>query len=396
MRHNKKGKDNIVDDNTLSDAVTNSLKQLPDRNRNDYNDMFYTNTKVFEKAADWIEEYILNKKNNSLDKIVTFGDFSAGDGSFGKILKTRFSNIKYHGIDICPTSKLIKTQDFLSLNLNDSEEIKYWKEIVGFNPPFGRAGILAKKFINHVMSVRPVYILTILPVRDYIYHGYEIIKEEFLEENSFYTFDNKELFSTASILILLKKIKDEEQENNFIPFISEFSVQTNPKIPYIVNDIPRLELPIKKNNYLLLTRKVGHYAGKQNYLINISDDFTNKYNVIYTDIKGIFKQWNNIELKFDINQKWDENNNKEDNKNLPWEENGHIVCIHDKAANTKRSGIGFLKTQLILNQELLFEEKVDLLSKINKFFNENPLSFGTPKSINCAILSVVLHKVINF
>lgn len=388
MKHNKKGKDNIVDDEILSEAVSTSLKQLTDRNRNDYNDMFYTDKKVFEKAADWIEEFIIKKEDT--DKIIKFGDFSAGDGAFGNILKIRFLNIKYHGIDICPTSKSIKTQDFLSLNLNDSKEIKNWEDIVGFNPPFGRGGKIAKNFINHVMSAKPKYILTILPVRDYIYSGYEIIKEEFLQENSFYTFDDKSPFSTASVLILLKKI---ESDDTLMPFIHEYIVQSYPKIPYIVNDIPRLELPIKKNNYLLLTRKVGHYSGKQNYIISICDNSTNKYNIVYTDIKGIFKQWSNIELKFSISEKWEENNNQQ-NKKLPWEENGHIVCIHDKAAITPRSGIGFLKTQLLLDNTLTIDEQRDLLNNINKYFNENPLSFGKPKSINCAILSVVLHKLV--
>jgi hypothetical protein len=152
---------------------------------------------------------------------------------------------------------------------------------------------------------------------------------------------------------------------------------------------------------LLLTRKVGHYAGKQNYLICLSANI-NKYDILYVDIKGKTKIWENIELKFDdSNNKWcntDNSNNKIDSK-LPWEENGHIVCIHDKEAQTERSGIGFLKTRLTLKKalELDFneEKQIELLNNINKYFNENPLCFGQPKSINCAILSHVLDKIIN-
>lgn len=387
MKHNKKGKDNIVDDEILSEAVSTSLKQLTDRNRNDYNDMFYTEKSILNLAADWIEDLII-KKENRINERIYFSDFSAGDGALGKVLNSRFDNIKYNAIDICPTSGCVRSKDFLSLNLNDEKESKCWKDIVGFNPPFGRGGRLAKKFINHAMTVQPKYLLVIVPVRDFVFNGYEIIKEIFLKENSFYCYDNKLPFSTASMMILLKR----KEEKDLMTFITEYSGQTATKIPYVINDIPRLEIPINKNNYLLLTRKVGHYAGKQNYLISYNDN-SKKYDILYKDNKGNEKIWKDIILKFDKKEKW--NNEESEEKQLPWELNGHIVCIHDKSSKTVRSGLGFLKTQLQYPKELEDNEKKELLEKINTFFNENPLCFGAPKSINCAILSYVLHKILN-
>ena len=390
MKHNKKVKENILNDECLSNEVTESLKKLPNRNRNDFNDMFYTQTKILNIAIDWIEEHIIKKGNNNQSQTLNFADFSAGDGAFGKYLKERQPNISYYGIDICPTSKSIKTQDFLSLNLNEGEEIARWRGIVGFNPPFGRAGKTAIKFINHAMSAKPKYLLVILPLRCFIYKGYKVIKEMYLDENSFYTFDNKKPFSTASIMLLLER----DDENDILPHICEYTAENvgSNNVNFIVNDIPQIYLPTSKSMYLLITRKVGHYAGKQSYLISLSSYSPLKYNILYKDVKGIEKKWDNINIKFDNNGKW-EYENKKYNK-LPWEENGHIVCIHDTNAQTERSGIGFLKTQLILKNELTNEQQIDLLENINKYFNENPLCFGAPKSINCAILAHVLHKFI--
>jgi hypothetical protein len=106
-------------------------------------DKYYTKKSIAEKCLAMIPDF------GSYDTII---EPSAGNGVFSNMIK---DCIAY---DIEPENKGIITQDFLLLN-----KIEGNKKLFIGNPPFGERSLLAKKFIQHSITLGAETIAFILP-----------------------------------------------------------------------------------------------------------------------------------------------------------------------------------------------------------------------------------------
>lgn len=220
-------------------------------------DKYYTNDDVAERC---IEKIIKTVKLTKKSKII---EPSAGGGAFMKPFENKKYNIK--GYDIKPGYKNVIKQDFLKLEIEDTE-IDY----VG-NPPFGRQASLAKKFIKKCCK-NAKSISFVLPksfkkesmirsFNDYFHLEYQ----EDLGENSF-TINEDELIDVPCVFqIWIKKDIKREKVKKYKPV----------KFKYVKKE----ETPD------FSIRRVGVYAGK-----------------IFTEINNkSFQSHNFIKLDEDIN-----------------------------------------------------------------------------------------------
>lgn len=117
-------------------------------------DKFYTRADVADSCV---------KMMHSIDSLGNYDviiEPSAGDGAFLPYLPS--STIAY---DIAPESSRITQADFLKVNelpFNGSDNENVRALFIG-NPPFGTRGSLAKKFIEHCISLGATTIAFILP-----------------------------------------------------------------------------------------------------------------------------------------------------------------------------------------------------------------------------------------
>lgn len=144
------------------------------------NDQFYTNSEVAKKIVDYIKS---QKWFNKIEKII---EPSAGSGSFSDL----FENCDAYDID--PQKNNIKKVDFLELSVEKVKGIL----VVG-NPPFGRQGSLALKFIKKSCEFAD-YIAFILPrsfckasVQNKVPLNFWLDHEEKLEPDSFHLRNGK-------------------------------------------------------------------------------------------------------------------------------------------------------------------------------------------------------------
>lgn len=221
-------------------------------------DKFYT--------QESLSKYLIEKINFSKYKLVI--DPSCGDGSF-------FNNIPHNNkiaIDIDPKIKKASKIDFLvwkmDLNFNP-EDI-----LVISNPPFGKQGSLALKFIKKASEFSNS-IAFILPlsfkkpsIKNKIPEYYHLKYEEILPEESYIL--NGETYNVKSVFQIWEK---EDVKREKIESIKEkgFKYTKNPKEAH------------------LSIRRVGVYAGtpfldtnksKQSHYFIVLDDETKKDLVI--------------------------------------------------------------------------------------------------------------------
>ena len=136
-------------------------------------DKFYTKIDV--------AKYLINKIDISLFDVVI--EPSCGSGAF-------YNQIKHKnkiGVDIAPEIDDVITHDFLTLNLETDDK----KVLVIGNPPFGKQGSLAMKFIKKSAdySDKIAFILPLSFMKDSVKNRipeyFHLIYEEKLNENSF-------------------------------------------------------------------------------------------------------------------------------------------------------------------------------------------------------------------
>lgn len=204
------------------------------------NEQYYTKENISENCVD-----ITNKQFN-LNQFDIIIEPSAGTGSFIKALEKKVNLQKIRSYDIDPKYSSIIKQDYLTINLKESEKNK--NILVIGNPPFGRQSSLAKKFIKHSCLFANV-IAFILP-------------KSFKKESMIHCFD----------LYFHKIFETNLDENSFIFEENEYSVpcvfQIWEKKPFTRDTLPKL---IENNNYTFTKdpslatfafRRVGVYAGK--------------------------------------------------------------------------------------------------------------------------------------
>jgi hypothetical protein len=289
-----------------------------DKNRSDYGDKYFTCEDVIIHHIDTFASFW----EKDFSQMKQFFDFSAGNGEFSQFLKAKFPNLEIKQIDLSPLHPAIEKIDFFKFQNFES----FQGSVVGYNPPFGRGGNLAMKFIEHAFQFHPQGMLLILPLRPWNFQGFDIMHKEILPSDSFYYPDTRKKFDTASVFLILKK-------NSHLPL----KVSSNQDGFLKVEDTGKL----LHNHHFLLIRKVGFYAGQQFYCLIPKE---NNMEVIYIDQKGtVFP----LEIL-----------NFQNFRETPWARNGHIVCEQDisekefKGSNPnqkknddgkKRKGLGFLK-----------------------------------------------------
>lgn len=110
-------------------------------------------------------------------KSLTIVDFAAGDNRFLREVKTQIPSCHTLSFDTEPKSKDVCKKDWFSVKSlpNDC--------IIGFNPPFGYHGSLARRFLEHAASFRPRFLLSIVPQFHGRWHGpkgYVLLKRQTL------------------------------------------------------------------------------------------------------------------------------------------------------------------------------------------------------------------------
>lgn len=150
----------------------------------DTTDKFYTKKEVAEECVKLFSKHILNDKPLTQHDLII--EPSAGNGVFMNALKAVSLSATYY--DICPESKQIKKQDFLTLSTKKFE--KKTVHIIG-NPPFGIQSSLAKSFIKKACSfAKSVSFIIPLSFRKDTYkkafpREFHLIHEFILPKNSF-------------------------------------------------------------------------------------------------------------------------------------------------------------------------------------------------------------------
>ena len=336
------------------------ISQLPNRNRNAYKSIYYTQVEVMETGCKWLKSYV--------DDPVKLLDFSAGNGALGGILKKHIPNAEYFPFDIQPTHESVTQCDFLETR------VTCHPDVIGFNPPFGREGRIALQFLEQALTYKPKYILVILPLRPWLFNNIVVKQRVILTADSFYTIEDDKPFSTASEMLLL-----ECDYSNGNPEIGERKV-----FPFTVTDTRKKEFEGEQfQGSMILLRKVGWYAGQQAYVVsrNMEPDKNNKeYIVNYISKNGVEPS----ECFSNYGVIWP-------TSVTPWGKRGHIVCYKDEAVDSSRGGQGFLK--LYFQKDIDHQHAERIGKKLVEIFCERDLAFGSPKSINCAIVRSVLLTI---
>lgn len=132
-------------------------------------------------------------------------DFSAGDGRFCHVLETMMELGKVYQFDINPTDEEVVRRDFFEVELEEKVDI------VGFNPPFGHRGHIARRFITHAaQTLKPTLMALIVPYTQFniIPKHYKIVHEQTLTD----AFYKKETMAPVHIngcrLLILQRDMD--------------------------------------------------------------------------------------------------------------------------------------------------------------------------------------------
>lgn len=236
------------------------------RNKKHENDKFYTKAQV-------VDEIISIVDVSEYDYII---EPSAGNGSF----YNKINSTNKVGIDLVPECSEIIQCDWFDFKLDK----EYKKILVIGNPPFGKQGSLALKFIKKCVDLRVDTIAFILPksfkkdsLKNKIPLNYHLIKEIDLPDDSF-TLMGKS-YSVPCVFQLWK--------------ISETSraISTRKTTTKI------FEFVKKNENPTIAFRRVGFYAGK------IYTDYTSK-----SEQSHYFIKCDKIISDIIENLKWDHNN----------------------------------------------------------------------------------------
>ena len=189
-------------------------------NKKDYGlDQFYTNSDIAKKCIDTID----------ISKYDIVVEPSAGTGAFYNLIE----HPKKIGIDLELKCDGVIKQDFLEWGLD--EFFPRPKVLTIGNPPFGRQGSLAMKFIKHA-SIFSITIAFILPrgfkkrsVYDRVPLNFWKVNEIGIPENSF-TYNGEPFDVPCVWMEYEKKNKLRIKEKKLTPTTFEFTTQENANI----------------------------------------------------------------------------------------------------------------------------------------------------------------------
>ena len=238
-------------------------------------DQFYTNTDIAQECIDTIDV-------SKYDIVV---EPSAGMGAFYNLI----DHPNKIGIDIEPKCSGVIKQDFLQW---DDDVVNPFgpqpKVLTIGNPPFGRQGSLAMKFIKHA-SIFSITIAFILPrgfkkrsVYDRVPLNFWKVNEIGIPENSF-TYNGEPFDVPCVWMEYEKKNKLRIKEKKLTPTTFEFTTQENANI-----SIRRVGVNAGKtssytgpdtyleNGTSYIVSKASHYFIK----VDNVDEFVNKVNKI--------------------------------------------------------------------------------------------------------------------
>lgn len=231
----------------------------------DLNDKFYTKDEI-------IENYII--PNIDLSNFSIIIEPSAGSGRFLRFFPPASKII---AIDIFPENEYIKKEDFLEYNFNIKDKEN---TIVIGNPPFGKKGEKALKFIRKSMDIADT-VAFILPAsfsKDYYLNKipltHSLIKEVFLPDNSFTLTDKsqKEIRAVFQVWIKKERKKIEPYTSNFLNISKKYSQES------------------------IAIRRVGRNAGIS-YLV---DNKKSEENFYFISIKDNYKKELNLNIILSI------------------------------------------------------------------------------------------------
>jgi hypothetical protein len=208
-------------------------------------DSYYTKPEVLKHIASVVAP-LLQKLGGDL----VFVDFACGDNSFCPLLNCK--TISYDIASIATRNGGIM-RDWLTV-----DELPE-KLVIGLNPPFGYQGSVAKKFIEHALKFKPVYMFLILPNIRWKPQNYILVHQEPLADNSFYDPITKKTFREISTTF------------NIFEYTSDIKLVTNiTALPEILTGVEITRKWTKRYPYVIL-RRVGRNTTKQFYC-GVSDD----------------------------------------------------------------------------------------------------------------------------
>lgn len=191
--------------------------------KNNELDKFYTNpliTDELTKILFGMFNFLGKKSDNYI-----FIEPSAGSGNFVKsLLKLNVNKDNIFAYDIDPCDESVTKKDFFKVNLKN---IKKNKTLIAIgNPPFGKKGKLALKFLNKLLKHCDIVAL-ILPktfdrysIQKYVNHNAKLLYSNDLKSNIFLVNDKEYNVNCVFQIWANKKIKtfitDQRlRENNF-------------------------------------------------------------------------------------------------------------------------------------------------------------------------------------
>lgn len=208
-------------------------------------EQFYTRHDVVLKIKNAILAPLLKKY-----RIGLFVDSSAGDAYLSSILDIQCKNY-----DISPPQQsfdVVEKRDFLCTTPSSSDI----RVMVGFNPPFGIRGCIAKRFVAHAMFVWKAHLIVcILPYATIstVYDGYVLKQVYRLPENIFTHFGKPFKYPTF-LCVYVKGVRPLFNKlNNTLP-----------------RDVKSLEY-YRSSSYvpdstLILVRHFGNNAGRNGFV----------------------------------------------------------------------------------------------------------------------------------
>lgn len=132
-------------------------------------DQYYSPPEVFERAAEILKPYA--------DQLNYCIDFSAGNGGFARTIQKINASIRFDQFDLFPSGEGIQQKDWFYVN--PEEYAGQNVSLIGFNPPYGRRGQQAFKFIEHAQKFKPKFMVLLLPFNfEFPVLGYESLHIE--------------------------------------------------------------------------------------------------------------------------------------------------------------------------------------------------------------------------
>lgn len=335
------------------------------RNTSAFKDAYFTQESVMRESVTAARNVSTLLQTSSRIHIV---DFSAANGRFVAVMKELvLSTATANQFDINPRDASVLCCDWLgddcSIDMSSHEDAL---RVLAFNPPFGRAGRTARKFVElGLQRVRPDVMILILPIRNWQISGYEVLHRAYLQPNAFYDAETSAPFNVAAELVVWQRTSGVVQ------------LRDEP-LPINVKDTGVLSPTTS-----LLIRKVGEYAGRQGYWINRETDEV--YYFSANDIQRVYSQCDLSEDAVRVGA-------------APWyRHNNHIVCSLDppttyrgsnpmaSEVSRRRQGTGFLKCTT--NEVLSSTDFFARMQQMSDVVTRENLASGSPRSISTAIVA---------